>query len=490
MYRAQDQETGAHVAVKVLRGSATNDVQRFEREAKLLQKLTHPRIVRYVAAGVTHDGHRYIIEEWVDGVSLREHMARIGLSPAEAVLVVRNLADALVEAHHQGVVHRDVKPDNIILENGDLSKLRLLDFGIAREMFESIPLTRTGTMVGTPSYMAPEQARGRPNIDERADVFSLGCLLYECLTGRRPFPGPTLVAVRTKVIMCEPTPVRRLCPDAPPRLVRLVAEMLAKDPNERPRNASAIVAALDAIDELPEAPRRRTVLRDPMTGAKTGRFLQKQSDTARDDDQLTCVIMAASTADEDGMSTTRVVDDIDPNVMDHLCTALEPLGAKLEILEGGALVLTLASRGDARECASRAARAALAVKEYLPGKSVAISSYKGCKPAAAGKDKNGEKSRKGDASASNGNGGDGNAVPESSPEASLERAIDWVAQAVEAAELDAIFADFQANSDGEATINVDNLVARLLPPEMVEKQANDTWLLAGGDDKQTLTESV
>ncbi|MEM9488579.1 MAG: serine/threonine-protein kinase [Myxococcota bacterium] len=139
VYRARDRETGSQVAVKVLRGRGRIDVQRFELEARLMQKLVHPRIVRYIAAGITHDGARYLVEEWVDGISLRDHMTRTGLTPSEAVMAVRNLAEALAEAHRHGVVHRDVKPDNVILQGGELSHPRLLDFGIAREMFDGRP---------------------------------------------------------------------------------------------------------------------------------------------------------------------------------------------------------------------------------------------------------------------------------------------------------------------------------------------------------------
>ena len=458
VYRARDLETNAQVAVKALRRTAGTDVQRFEREAKLLAKLEHPRIVRYVSAGVTHEGVRYLVEEWVAGVSLREYMAQKGLTPREAVQVVRNLAEALAEAHRHGIVHRDVKPDNIILESGLLDKLRLLDFGIARVMFESMNLTRTGTMVGTPSYMAPEQARGRPDIDERADVFALGCLLYECLTGKRPFPGPTLVAVRTKVIICQPTPVERGCPEIPKPLARLVERMLAKDAKARPRDAGVVLTALNTIKDIPDEPRRTTMARDPKTGAQTIPAQKRDTRADADDQELTCVVLAASTAEDDEIVTTQVACDIDEQTLTELRQGLAALDAKLEVLDGGAVVVTLASQGDARDCASRAARAALLVKQHLPGKSVAIASSRGDKSKTV--------------------------------ETPLGQAIDWVAQAVEAAEIDAIFADFHDDLGDGSTINVDDVVARLLPPEFnVEQEAEGSWQLSDSDPNPTVGDS-
>src|SRR5215472_208191 len=250
VYRARGRVTGSSVALKLVHGQSQEPTERFTREGRLLAGLRHPGIVRYVAHGATTDGHLYLAMEWLEGEDLARRLGRSGLTIAESVRVVSHAAQALSEAHEQGIVHRDLKPSNLFLENGELDRVRILDFGVARLGEDAHRVTITGEMVGTPSYMAPEQARGGKVVDARADVFALGCVLFACLTGRRAFAGDNLVAVLAKILF-EPTPrVSERRPDVPPALDDLVARMMAKERADRPADARAVLAELAVLGTL------------------------------------------------------------------------------------------------------------------------------------------------------------------------------------------------------------------------------------------------
>ena len=244
VYRALDALTGRTVAVKVLRTDEADAAARFLREAQLLAGMTHPRIVRHVAHGHTLGGEPYLAMEWLDGEDLRERLARGRLAAVESAQLGADIAEALAHAHGQNVIHRDLKPANIYLMDKKLQAARLLDFGIARVEQAADDATRTGTVLGTPAYMAPEQARSERTLDARADLFSLGCVLYECLTGRAPFVAGSAMAVLIKVLLEEPPSLAELRHDVPAPLALLVSQLLSKDPAERPRSALEAAAAL------------------------------------------------------------------------------------------------------------------------------------------------------------------------------------------------------------------------------------------------------
>ncbi len=250
VYRARDRETNRVVALKHV--GPDGEQSRFEQEARLLAELDHPGIVRYVAHGRAAEGARYLVMEWLDGDDLRTHLALHGpLSMSDAWEIARRLGSALAYAHAHGIVHRDIKPANVLVERGELSRAKLLDFGIARSARGGaldttvVPITRTGTVVGTVGYMSPEQAVGSADIDARSDVFALGCVLFEAMTGRPAFSGPNAVSVLAKLLLEDPPRVRHLVPSVPPRLDELVARMLAKDPAARPRDAAAVLRAIE-----------------------------------------------------------------------------------------------------------------------------------------------------------------------------------------------------------------------------------------------------
>ena len=257
VYRAFDHLERSEVALKIVRVAGPNDLGRFAREAGLLAELTHPGIVRYIDHGTSEDGDPFLVMQWVEGETLGAVLARRGVSPDEAVELVRAVAAALAEAHRLGIVHRDIKPDNLIFPGGDLARPVLIDFGIARRTAQQRDITRTGLMVGTPGYMAPEQARGEI-IDARADVFSLGCVLHECLTGVPAFAGATETAVWVKIILCEPRDLTLAGVDPP--LAQLVARLLARAPADRFADAGEVASALAGLGAISPGERRRAPL--------------------------------------------------------------------------------------------------------------------------------------------------------------------------------------------------------------------------------------
>ncbi len=249
VYRAFDRQTQSLVAVKVLHVPHATAQARFLTEARTLAGLEHPHIVRYVTHGI-HDEEPFLVMEWLEGESLDRRLARERPSVDESVDIARRIASALGAAHARGIVHRDVKPSNVLLVDNALDKLRLLDFGIAR-VDDAGGLTRTGNVLGTPGYMSPEQARGdKRYLDARADVFSLGCVLFECLTGQTPFHGPHAMAVIMKLLSEEAPRLRTVRPDAPEALEGLLSRMLAREPLSRFIDGTAVVNAIDALGSL------------------------------------------------------------------------------------------------------------------------------------------------------------------------------------------------------------------------------------------------
>src|SRR5262249_28111926 len=249
VWKARDLRTERPVAIKILHSSAATEAQRFAREATLLADLAHGSIVGYVADGTTPDGRPYLAMEWLDGENLAERLARGPLELREALTLLGATARALAVAHERGIVHRDLKPSNLFLRRGRVEDVVVLDLGIARHVGGADALTHTGTILGTPSYMAPEQAQGLVDITPAADIFSLGCVLHECLTGAPPFVGSHVFAVLAKVLFEDTPPL----PEAPADVEALVARMLAKQPGARPADAAALLDALARLDGAPRA---------------------------------------------------------------------------------------------------------------------------------------------------------------------------------------------------------------------------------------------
>jgi tetratricopeptide (TPR) repeat protein len=248
VYRAKDREGGGVVAIKMLSGCTDQAAGYFAREARILADLRHPAVVEYRAHGRTDTGTLWLAMEWLDGVDLEERMQKEPLSVRESLALVRRAAEALGAAHERGIVHRDIKPSNLFLVEGEIEKAKLLDFGIARSREATRPATRTGMMLGTPGYMAPEQTLGAKDLTPAADVFALGCVLYECLTGEPAFSGEHMMVVLAKIILGHAPRVKQLRRGVPAALDELVASMLAKDPEHRPRDGKEVARAIRAIE--------------------------------------------------------------------------------------------------------------------------------------------------------------------------------------------------------------------------------------------------
>ncbi|MFF3918638.1 serine/threonine-protein kinase [Streptomyces sp. NPDC001852] len=232
VWRAADQLLGRPVAVKLLCAEDAADAERFRLEAQTAGRLNHPNVVGMYDFG-SHQGRLYLVMELVEGWSLAQDRSLRGvLAPQDAAAVVAQVAAGLAAAHRQGVVHRDVKPANVMLTGDRTAKVA--DFGIARFADEAAgSLTVTGKILGTADYLAPERALGRP-AQPASDVYSLGCVLYELLTGRPPFRGATSLAVVQQHVDAVPPPPVRLRPGTPQPLSDYVLRLLAKDPAHRP----------------------------------------------------------------------------------------------------------------------------------------------------------------------------------------------------------------------------------------------------------------
>jgi hypothetical protein len=249
VYKGYQESLGRHVAIKVLRGELAHDpefIARFRREALSVAKLSHPNILHVYDAGVVHSVY-YIVMDYVEGGSLKDLIAEGPLDVERAVSITAQLAEALEYAHRLGLVHRDIKPSNILLApdpvtEGHVRPL-LTDFGIARVLYEGTRLTRTGASIGTPEYMAPEQAEGEPS-DGRTDIYALGIVLYEMLTSRVPFSAPTPAATLYKQVHTPPPPLRQVDAGIPTWLEAVVDKALAKQPEHRFQRAGELARAL------------------------------------------------------------------------------------------------------------------------------------------------------------------------------------------------------------------------------------------------------
>ena len=285
VFQARDRDTGARVAVKVIAGGASRD--RFEREAELLAALAMPGIVRYIAHGAA-----YLVLEWLDGADLQRELSERGLTIEQSLVLGERVARTLAALHARDVCHRDVKPSNVIVVGGDPARATLLDFGIAHTLRPGEPAT--GSAVGTPAYMSPEQASGQRDIDGRADVFSLGCVLFTCLTGRPPFRGEGFAT------LLEPPRVHMFRPDVPAAVAELVARMMSRARDDRP-NADEVARAVAACAPVPASRPQRL---QPSFGGGEQRVLTLAAWQGSLADERARAIVATATmiAERDGIA--------------------------------------------------------------------------------------------------------------------------------------------------------------------------------------------
>jgi serine/threonine protein kinase len=249
VFRAEDPHLERTVALKAMLPALAGNPsakQRFFREAKAAAALKHPHVVTIFQVGEDR-GAPFLAMEFLDGEPLDERLKRQPRLPVADILRIgREIAGGLAAAHERGLVHRDIKPANLWLE-GEEGHVKILDFGLARALADQTHLTQTGVIVGTPAYMAPEQARGQP-VDHRGDLFSLGCVLYRMCTGEVPFPGQDTMSILSALALDTPRSPRTLNADVPGGLSDLVMRLLAKTADDRPQSARSVAEALAALE--------------------------------------------------------------------------------------------------------------------------------------------------------------------------------------------------------------------------------------------------
>lgn len=346
VYRALDQSTGKQVALKVLSLDASKYSRRFLREAKVMSELNHPNIVAYVEYGETTKGAPFIVMEWVGGEDLRQRMNRKRLELSEALDIIANVGGALAFAHRRGVIHRDLKPSNLMMGEGDITRIKLLDFGIARWRGPGAEvMTRTGISIGTPGYMAPEQSRGDKEIDGRADLYALGCVIYECLVGRRPFHGEDVVAVLARTALDEPPRISNERSDISEEFDDLLADMMATNVERRPDDGDVMAQRARAISS---ATKRRLTVSSGLTSSE----------------KELIGILLISAAESEAELRSDVL----------LAGVLQRAGGESLLLENGTMVVTFRDEeGAATELASRSVRCALEVRKLRPSARLAVA---------------------------------------------------------------------------------------------------------------------
>jgi serine/threonine-protein kinase len=264
VYRGEHRRIARQAAIKVLLPELSHNqevMRRFFNEARATSLIRHPGIVEILDCDLLPAGNAYIVMELLEGETLGSRLRRgERVSVEEALSLTRHIADALVAAHERGIVHRDLKPDNVFLLTGagTAQPIKIVDFGIAKLMRhdegEDRQRTRTGSLLGTPVYMSPEQCRGTGQVDHRTDIYSLGCVLFETLCGRPPFLSEGFGELIQAHLAQLPPPLRSIDPAFPPQLEALVARLLEKSPDERPQTMRALCAELDSLTALLGAP--------------------------------------------------------------------------------------------------------------------------------------------------------------------------------------------------------------------------------------------
>ncbi len=348
VFLARDRLTDQPVALKVFAPENADVRLRFEREAEVLSGLEHAGIVRYLAHGAPPDGSLYLAMEYLEGEDLESRLDRGPLSIEETLVVARRVAEALSVAHARGVVHRDIKPANLFLVSGSVHELKVIDFGIARIEAAST-LTRAGFTLGTPDYMAPEQARGDATLTPAIDVFSLGCVLFECLAARTPFAADHPLAILSRILLEEPPSLRELRKDVPQVVDELVRKLLSKNTSVRPKDARAALELIDATADLLLRSRSAESDEEPLPSL-TGR-----------EKQLLCLLFV-----DGGREGWNGIETL------GLTSIVAEYGGRAMSLVDGTLLVLLPGRGAASEQAVRAARCALALEARVASRSMAL----------------------------------------------------------------------------------------------------------------------
>lgn len=356
IFRAHDRSTHSPVAVKATYGAQHTEAQQLTREAELLRKISHPQIVGYVHHGHWEDSP-YLVLEWLDGEDLADRLARRGVTLEQSLALAERVARALAALHERDVVHGDLKPENVFLVDRQLSHVKLIDFGSARRTGEPGPPDGGGS----PDYMAPERVAGLEASTPESDIYALGCVLFECLTGRPPFIGSTLVELFTEVVNGEPPAPSSLREEIPPEVDALVVALLSKLPEERPRTARHALEWIDLVREaLEDDSDRPSVIRRTRDG----------DERLRTEERLTTVAYVHKLAPPSAVRPDTARIEAPP--IDRLGEIAIGHGCRVESLGEGVLILAC----EPSQTASRVARCALAVVEGRDDLRVAVATHR------------------------------------------------------------------------------------------------------------------
>lgn len=365
VYRTRDHHSGNQVALKLLTATSSPSASsRFLREGRLLAELQHPGIVGYVAHGQDANGPLFLAMEWLHGEDLSKRLSRGPLLISEVLSLGKGIAAALSISHARSILHRDLKPSNIFLRNGDVSSPVLLDFGIARRLMTSLAVTGTGGILGTPQYMSPEQARGEPDLTPATDVFSLGCLIYECLAGVPPFQGEHIAAVLMKILLEAPPHIATFRSGVPVEFSDLLMQMLSKEPLARPADARAVGEALGKIQ-----------LSETEATGPTLDVHPAQTRFAHDEQVLVSMVVACPSSS--GPVQTPELSETGNQESEHpqhtLIEEIRAMGAGVERLLNRTLVVSICGTESASDQALKAARIALLIKQRWSSATVVLT---------------------------------------------------------------------------------------------------------------------
>lgn len=366
VYKAKDSISGIPIALKIVSCNAEQpDVAaRFEYEAETLTRLSHPRVVAYVAHGMADSGHCYLAMQWLEGYDLGQRMSSGPLSIRTCRRLFEKLCEALAYVHENGVIHRDIKPANIFLRDGNLDDPVLVDFGIARGIERHLSLTRTGAVLGTPNYMSPEQAKGLAEITPSTDIFSLGCVMYECLTGTAPFAADHVSAVLAKILFDRPKAVSHIRPSVPRPYDDVLARTLNKDPRFRFINAKVL---LENIRQLPD------IGVDVSTTMPTIDLLPNSGIMDAEQALVSVVLCLPGGAGPESHSPENKAGDH----LDSVKMQLSRFGAEIERMADGSILATIIAKSSATDQARIAARCALFLRDNYNNDRISIATGRG-----------------------------------------------------------------------------------------------------------------
>jgi tetratricopeptide (TPR) repeat protein len=370
IFKGIDGETEQPVALKLLRASATAaETARFRREIAVLADLRHPNIVQYVGHGKWHDGRLFLAMEWLDGEDLSQRQRHTPLGMRDAVEVVRRASAAMAAIHARGVVHRDLKLSNIFLVRGRGTAVKLIDFGVVKPEAPDDYQTERGAIIGTPHFMAPEQARGEP-IDARADVYSLGAVLFRLVTGRSVFETDHIIALLGRLVLEDPPSPASIRFDVPEALEQVIMRAITRDRAQRYENGAELARALARVGTInndpPATDRSASAIRktvpdaDPSVPSSGGGGVRATRPGATERRVVAAVVYE--------LGEETLAPDVDASLRDILGD-----DARLELLAGGQMVAVLGLERSKGDEAMRAARAALFVASAIPAARVAVA---------------------------------------------------------------------------------------------------------------------